>query len=154
ASLALECNASLVSALLHKAIRMRIVARGHVRAVVRHAKLMGLLCRVTPVSAGPSKDELALDISGPYALFRHTRKYGRALSSLVPRLAWCHQYRLEADCVLEDSSIGRLILHTGDPIAPARELRSFDSKVEEQFARSFSRLAPSWDVVREPLPIP
>ncbi len=146
--LALACNAQLVASLLAKALRVQLVAHGQVRAVVRHAKLMGLLCQVTP---GASKDELALDISGPYALFRHTRIYGRALASLVPRLSWCRAYRLEADCVLgNEGSIGRLVLRSGDPIAPARELAPFDSQVEERFARAFARLALEWDLIREP----
>ena len=149
--LALACNADIIAALLFKALRVRIVARGNVRAVVRHAKLMGLLCHATP---SPAKDEVMLELSGPYALFRHTRIYGRALCSLVPRLAWCHSYRMEADCVLGDQNIGRLVLQSGAPVAPARELAPYDSKVEERFARSFAKLARDWDVVREPEAIP
>jgi uncharacterized protein len=149
--LSLACNAALVASLLSRALRVRIVARGQVRAVVRHVRLMGLLCHAVP---GETKDEVVLEISGPFALFRHTRIYGRALSSLVPRLTWCNSYRLEADSVLGDgTSVGRLVLSSGDPIAPARELASFDSKVEERFAREFGRLARDWDVVREPAAI-
>jgi predicted nuclease of restriction endonuclease-like RecB superfamily len=149
--LALLCNAAIVSALLHKALRVRVSARGNVRAVVRQAKLMGLLCLALP---GAGKDEVVLDISGPYSLFRHTRVYGRALSSLVPRLAWCSAYRLEADCVLDaEQRLGRLVLGSGDPIAAARELPAFDSKLEERFARGFARLAPEWDVIREPVAV-
>lgn len=44
AHLALLCNEAIVSSLLHKAVRVRVIARGHVRAVVRHGKLVGLLC--------------------------------------------------------------------------------------------------------------
>jgi len=150
--LALLCNEAIVSTLLHKALVVYVTARGNIRAVVRHAKLMGLLCHAAP---GTTKDEVTLELSGPYALFRHTRIYGRALSSLVPRLAWCHSYRLEADCVLDaDGDIGRLVLRSGDPITPARELPRFDSKVEERFARAFSKLARDWDVVREPIAVP
>ncbi len=146
--LALLCNAEIIASLLYKALRVRIVARGQVRAVVRHAKLMGLLCYA---ALGDSKDEAVLELSGPYALFRHTRIYGKALSSLVPRLAWCHAYRLEADCVLGgDTNMGRLVLRSGDPIMPARELAPFDSKVEERFARAFAKLARDWDIIREP----
>jgi predicted nuclease of restriction endonuclease-like RecB superfamily len=108
---------------------------------------MGLLCSAAP---GTSKDEVALEISGPYSLFRHTRIYGRALSSLVPRLSWCNSYRLEADCVLGEQQVGRLVLRSGDPVCPARELAPFDSKVEERFARGFQKLARDWDVIREP----
>lgn len=148
AELALACNAAIVASLLARALRVRISARGQVRAVVRHVRLMGLLCHAAP---GATKDEVVLEVSGPFALFRHTRIYGRALSSLVPRLAWCNSYRLEAECVLgTGTTVGRLLLCTGDPVAAARELAPFDSKVEEQFARAFLKLAPDWEVIREP----
>jgi predicted nuclease of restriction endonuclease-like RecB superfamily len=148
AQLALRCNQELVASLLGRALRVRLAARGQVRAVVRHAKLMGLLCHATP---GEDKEHVTLEISGPFALFRHTRIYARALASLLPRLAWCHAYRLEAECVLGDSTqVGRLVLATGDPIAPARELGAYDSKTEQRFAKAFGKLAPEWDLVREP----
>lgn len=148
--LALLCNGELITQLLARALRVRLDARGKVRAVVRHAKLMGLLCQVTP---GIAKDEVSLEISGPFALFRHTRIYARALSSLVPRLVWCHSFRLEAECVLGGGRIGRLVLRSGDPIFPARELPPFDSRTEERFAKAFGKLASDWDVVREPVAI-
>jgi predicted nuclease of restriction endonuclease-like RecB superfamily len=151
ATLALYSNQALIAELLHQAARVRITARGRVRAVVRHVKLAGLLCVISP---GSENDAASLEISGPYALFRHTRVYGRALASLVPRLAWCHDYRLEADCVLDRrGELGRLVIGVGDPLAAGRELRPFDSQVEQRFARDFARLCPEWDLVREPAPI-
>jgi predicted nuclease of restriction endonuclease-like RecB superfamily len=148
--LALRCNEAIVIGLLHRALRVRVWVRGQARAVVRHARLIGLLCRVT---AGAVEGELVLELSGPYALFRHTRLYGRALGSLVQRLAWCNAFRLEADCVLEGGEqLGRLLLRSGEPVTPARELPRFDSGVEERFARAFERLAPEWEAVREPQP--
>jgi predicted nuclease of restriction endonuclease-like RecB superfamily len=152
AELALLCNEAIVAGLLHKALQVRVLARGNVRAVIRHAKLMGLLCIATPAQ---TKDEVTLELSGPYSLFRHTRMYGHALASLVPRLTRCNAYRLEADCVLDgETQLGRLVLRSGDPIAPARELPQFDSQVEARFARAFARIAREWDVIREPKPLP
>jgi hypothetical protein len=45
------------------------------------------------------------------------------------------------------------VIATGAPIFPAREPRRFDSLLEERFARDFARLAPDWDLVREPEPV-
>lgn len=149
--LALLCNERLVYELLQRALRVRIEARGQTRAVVRHAKWMGLLCVLV---TDPSDQRALLEVSGPYALFKHTRLYGHALASLVPRLARCDAYRLEADCVHpETGEIGRLVLKTNDPIHPARELPAYDSRLEERFARDFAKLALDWDVIREPAPI-
>ena len=149
--LALLCNERLVYELLQRALRVLIEARGQMRAVVRHAKWMGLLCVLVREA---SDDHLLLEVSGPYALFKHTRLYGHALASLVPRLARCDAYRLEADCVLANASeIGRLVLNSDDPIHPAGELPAYDSRLEERFARDFAKLALDWDVIREPAPI-
>ena len=46
-----------------------------------------------------------------------------------------------------------LQLRTGDPVFPGSAPRQYDSRIEERFAREFRKLAPEWDVVREPEPI-
>ena len=144
--LARRCNAELIASLLARALRVRIEAHGNVRAVVRHAKLLGLLCQVERADEG-----IRLELSGPYALFRHTRVYGRALASLVPRLAWCNTYRLSAECVLsEGGELARLAIGAGDPVLYGKRLAEFDSKLEERFVRSFARLTSHWEVLREP----
>ena len=149
--LAILCNEQIVVELLQRALRVRIEARGQTRAVVRHAKWMGLLCVFGPDA---SEERAIVEVSGPYALFQHTRLYGRALASLVPRLARCDAYRLEADCVLPGGrEVGRLVLKSNDPIHPARELPPYDSQVEERFARDFGKLALEWDLIREAAPI-
>lgn len=145
--LALRCNAELIASLLARALRVRIEAHGNVRAVVRHAKLLGLLCKVERRDS----DGIQLELSGPFALFRHTRVYARALASLVPRLAWCNTYRLQAECVLPaDGEVARLSIGAGDPVLYGKRLADFDSKLEERFARSFARLTSHWEVLREP----
>jgi uncharacterized protein len=93
-----------------------------------------------------------MEISGPFALFRNTRLYGRALGELVPLLAWCSRFRLQAECVFQGRRL-TLQLGAGDPIFPSSAPRRYDSLLEERFAREFRRLAPTWDVIREPEPI-
>jgi hypothetical protein len=149
AELALRSNLSLVQGLLFHATVVRIEVEGNTRVLVRHAKWRGLICAVGE-GAGPGG--ASLEISGPFALFRNTRLYGRALGELIPLLAWCPRFRVQATCVVDGR---RLILQlaTGDPIFPACAPRQYDSRIEERFAREFRRLAPDWDVVREPEPI-
>jgi predicted nuclease of restriction endonuclease-like RecB superfamily len=117
--------------------------------VVRHAALRGLLCSV---SRGEADDGAQLEVSGPFALFRRTLLYGRALGSLVPVLGWTRRFRLEAECEVRRRTV-MVTLATGDPIFPSPEPRRFDSQVEERFARDFGRAAPAWTIVREPEPI-
>lgn len=104
-------------------------------------------------AASPASAALpTLEISGPFSLFRHTLLYGRSLAELLPHLAWCARFELQAACALR----GRLVhvsLSTGDPIFPAAAPAVFDSRLEERFARDVARLAPDWEVIREPEPL-
>jgi predicted nuclease of restriction endonuclease-like RecB superfamily len=147
--LALRTNLALVQRLLFRARTLRINVEGHTRPLVRHAKWRGLICTIAD---GPGQGGTSLEISGPFALFRNTRLYGRALGELLPLLAWCSRFRVDADCVV-DGRCRTLQLATGDPIFPAAAPRQYDSRIEERFAREFRRAAPEWDVVREPQPI-
>jgi predicted nuclease of restriction endonuclease-like RecB superfamily len=147
--LALRSNLALVQRLLFHADILRISVEGNTRTLVRHAKWRGLICAVAERSG---HDGAALEISGPFTLFRNTRLYGRALGELIPLLAWCARFRLQADCVFDGRRVA-LELATGDPIFPASAPRQYDSRLEERFAREFRRVAPEWDLLREPEPI-
>lgn len=145
--LALRTNQLIVRSLLFHARRVRIRAEGAIRPLVRQAKLRGLLCTVT------GAPEPTLDLSGPFTVFRHTLLYGRALGELVGFLPHCARFELRADCVLRGQELA-LDLATGDPVFPAERARPYDSKLEERFARDLRKLAPDWDLVREPEPVP
>ncbi len=147
--LAALANASLASSLVARARRVTVRAFGSARDVVRYARLRGLLCTVADLAA---HDAYELEISGPYSLFRHTTVYGRALASLVPRLAWCERFEVDADVRIGDR-VGALRLQTGDPITPSVPPRRFDSKLEERFARDFARATSDYRLVREPAPL-
>ncbi len=147
--LALRANLLVAQALLARASRVSIALEGNARAVVRHASLRGLICSV---SRGSEADGTRLEISGPFALFRRTLLYGRALDSLLPVLAWTRRFHLDADCDLRGRRV-KVTFATGDPIFPAAEPRRFDSQIEERFARDFGRAAQGWSIVREPEPV-
>jgi hypothetical protein len=169
--LATDANIAIVTSLVKRAMRVRISVWGNSRALVRHARLMGLICRLSPaktqeqtsrqgdlqisnVSCEEAPDGVILDVSGPFALFHHTEVYGRALASLVPRMAWCNEYELTAACALgRGSQLSTFVLRSGDPIGAGRELGRHDSRVEARFDRDFRRAAPDWDVIREPRPV-
>ena len=152
AELALRANLALAQRLLFRSTRLRIEMEGNSRAIVRLAKLGGLLCSVDAAAAATGSEGAVLEVSGPLALFRHTLLYGRRLASLLPGLAWCRRFRLAAEVAV---GARRLVLRlaTGDPLFPAEEPRRYDSKLEERFAREFMRAAPEWHLVREPEPL-
>jgi predicted nuclease of restriction endonuclease-like RecB superfamily len=170
--IAAEANVRLVSSWIQRAESVRITAWGNTRALVRQARLHGLICNIsgapTPEPTGAatqesesldalraaSTDGVQLDVSGPLSLFRHTFLYGRALCALVPRALWCPRFELIAVCEAGPGIAPMtLVVRSGDPIRPGRELRPFDSKLEERFAKAFRKAARDWDVVREPRPI-
>jgi uncharacterized protein len=174
-SLALRANLAIVSSLLRRAATVRITAFGNTRALIRHARLLGLICNVRTTAytsrrraanddamQAPSmvpawKDGIPgaiIDVSGPLALFHHTQVYGRALASLVPRVGWCNEFELVAECALgQGKHLSTFVFRSGDPIAVGDELSRYDSRVEERFALDFRRAAPAWDLVREPVPV-
>jgi predicted nuclease of restriction endonuclease-like RecB superfamily len=137
--LALRCNLAVVQGMLFRATVVRIEIEGNTRVPVRHAKWRGLICTLAGRSDSPSA---TVELSGPFALFRNTRLYGRALGELVPLLAWCPRFRLRADCVFHGRRL-TLQLGSGDPIFPSCAPRRYDSLLEERFAREFRRLAPT-----------
>ena len=143
---ALKVNQLIARSLLARSTHVRIQAQGSVRAVVRQAKLRGLICTVED---GPPP---ALEISGPFTLFRHTLLYGRTLGELLPFLVWCARFELHASCRFRDQE-GTFRLRSGDPIFPATTPKPFDSKLEARFSRDLKKVAPAWDLVREPEPV-
>jgi predicted nuclease of restriction endonuclease-like RecB superfamily len=149
--LALRANLALVQGLLLRSSRVSIAVRGHARAVVRQVRLRRLICTVR-VQADSGR--AAIEISGPYSLFRRTTLYGRALASLVPSLRACDRFELRADALLRGREL-RVALRSGDPIFPHADLPPrYDSQLEERFARDLRHAAPDLDLIREPAPLP
>lgn len=146
--IALRTNLALVQGLVQRASWVRVVVTGNARAVVRVAQLQRLLCTVHP--AGPAR--VRLELSGPYALFRRTTLYGRALASILPFLPWCEHFALTAECTVRGRSARLRVAH-GDPIRPATAPRQYDSALEARFVRSFVRHTERWDLIREPEPL-
>jgi predicted nuclease of restriction endonuclease-like RecB superfamily len=160
ARLATDANIAIVTALIRRAKHVRIAVWGNSRALVRHARLMGLICRLSSTeprtlasgfggqSLNAAREEpldgVVLELSGPFSLFRHTDVYGRALASLVPRMAWCNEYELTAACALgRGSPLSTLVVRSGDPIGTGRELARHDSRLEARFERDFVAQRPT-----------
>ncbi len=132
--IASDANLAIVTSLMRRAAHVRIVVWGNSRALVGHARLVGLICALSRAERGASPGRIApseplvaaceaaaqgvvLDISGPFALFRHGEVYGRALASLVPRIARCNEFELSAACALgRGAELSSFVLRSGDPI--------------------------------------
>jgi predicted nuclease of restriction endonuclease-like RecB superfamily len=142
-------NLTMAQAMLFRATSVRVRVEGQTRALVRIAKLRGLICTVTVPSEGRAPN---LELSGPYALFRRTLIYGRALATIVPPLVACARFSLNATCVVRTQAVD-FVLTSGDPVSSPEHAHPFDSKLEERFVRQFRKAAPDWDVIREQEPV-
>lgn len=141
-------NLALAQALVARASRLTIDLEGNARRVVQHATWQGLLCEVL----GDDPARCQLRVSGPMAVLRATRLYARALASLVPVLPGCRSFSLRADCHL----LGRELTFELDeraPIGRGEPLARHDSNLEATFESDIRRLAPDWDILREPRPL-
>ncbi|HYP77962.1 MAG TPA: DUF790 family protein [Polyangiaceae bacterium] len=166
-----DANLAIVGSLVRRAIHVRILVWGNARALLRQARFVGLICTLaraeSVVDPGGSRSAvrslaaelndsngLALDISGPLALFRHTAVYGRALASLLPRLAYCDDFQLTATCSLAPrGQPSSFVLSSKEAIATRRELGNDQRRVEARLLRDWASLAPDWELVREPDPL-
>lgn len=73
---------------------------------------------------------------------------------MVLPLAGCRRFRLRI-LVAHDAEPRAWILTEHDPIFPeGARAPTYDSATESAFAKRFLALAPDWDLVREPEPIP
>jgi predicted nuclease of restriction endonuclease-like RecB superfamily len=152
AHLAVVVNHSLVSRLLKRAATVRIKASDQTGALVRHARLLGLICRVSRNAS--AHGSVLLEISGPFALFRKTHLYGRALASLLPRMASCRWFELEVRCVAgRGQLVSTSLVSSRDPIFPKRHVAAAERRLDQRFTRDFGRLASDWQVLAEPRPL-
>lgn len=140
-------NHALACGLLSRSVHVELTVADEVRRVVRYAQLRGLICTVSPAHDAGTR----LEISGPLSLFRRTRLYARALSSLLGQLSMTRKWRLQARLRMNQApdelrfrldERDRLL---GDP-GPDR----FDSEVERRFAADFERRWPDWELRHEP----
>ena len=139
-----EANLRMIQRALLRCYALRLELRGNARNVVRTAAVRGLLA-----TARRRGDRVSLDVSGPLALFHRTTVYGRALGSIIPHLAWCEQFVLEARC---DFGAGPATFRLQPPLLlpPSSPPRKHDSALERIFERDMARQAPAWRVLREP----
>jgi predicted nuclease of restriction endonuclease-like RecB superfamily len=157
-------NMALAQGLLATCKRVTITA-DELRAVVRAAKLRGLLVTIEKGGAKRSASSLSgvsgaelltteeegpkIRASGPLALFRQTRKYAHALASFLPTLITGTRFSL-------DGELDEGVLHIDDASPLPRawpEPVSADSTFERTLSKALARFGAGWTLRREPIVI-
>lgn len=94
-------NLALAQAVLFRATRMRIWLRDpwaqRLRQMMRYLKFFRLIAAIRVVG-----EEYCFEIDGPLSIFRFCQKYGLQMSSFLPALLLCEEWRMEADLQWED----------------------------------------------------
>jgi len=141
-------NVAQTQVALYDALTMSVWARDDLKAILRYAKLAGLMHSITPSDAGMYR----FDFDGPASLLNPTTRYGVAMAKFIPGLLSCSRWRLQAklrpkkwrrDLILElDSESG-----LRSPVAAADQ---FDSTVEADFFNDWgTELREGWRLSRE-----
>ena len=146
ASLVAQYNLSLAMTALFDATELRVTCSDP-RRLVSAVKRLGLLYEVVPTDDGRE-----VVLTGPDAVFRHTRRYGTRFARVLRTVAETANWRVEA--TIDDRGTERRLVLTdadldvpdADPVTDV----SFDSGVEREFAQRFQALDLDWRLVREP----
>ena len=146
-AVAAAANLSMIQRALTRCHSVRLQLTGNSRAIARLVALRGLI-----MTAHMRESAIELSISGPLALFHRTTVYGRAMGGIVPQLAGCERFVLEAECEVQNQPtllriVQPVLLPTSEPP------RRYDSALEARFARDFAKHAPDWRLLREPTPV-
>jgi len=141
-----QYNLSLAMTALFDATELRVTCSDP-RRLVSAVKRLGLLYEVVATDDGRE-----VVLTGPDAVFRHTRRYGTRFARVLRTVAKTADWRVEA--TVDDRGTERRLVLTDEDLDvpdadPVTEV-SFDSGVEREFAQRFQALDLDWALVREP----
>jgi hypothetical protein len=148
ADLLARYNVAQTQVALFDAVRMRVTASRDFKAVLRQAKLAGLLHTIE--RHGASGYTLLFD--GPASVLRETRRYGAAMARFIPALLACAGWSLEARLAPKQWPVQVTLRLSPDdglrsPVAPDS---AYDSTVEEVFAAKWGAgERDGWRLLRE-----
>jgi predicted nuclease of restriction endonuclease-like RecB superfamily len=143
-------NLALAQACLFRAREVRVTLTGleprRLQALIRALKFRRVLFRVGRPRTDSKQPTLGLTLDGPLSLFKHTSRYGLALAHILPELARCPKWSLEAeirwgrerkDALLKLSDRSPLVPHTPDR-------GTWVSAEERHLIESFATLDTPW----------
>ncbi|MCP5196775.1 MAG: DUF790 family protein [Gammaproteobacteria bacterium] len=142
-------NLAQAQGLLYSALYLRLIAHrnvpGEYRRLFQHLKFHGLMYAVE----GNLDDGYQIYVDGPASLFKQTRKYGLQMAVFLPALLRVSHWQLEA-ILQRDAQELRYRLDSQSPLKPLTAAPpTYDSLLEESFARRWEKLGTPWTLERE-----
>ncbi|NCO76062.1 MAG: DUF790 family protein [Cyanobacteria bacterium] len=155
-------NLSQVQGLFYRATNIIINAYrndpGEYKLLFRYLKLFQLIAYIE----GDADTGFTITIDGPTSLFKASTRYGLSLAKMIPALLHVSKWNLEAKLKMKDSySNGEKNLyfnlnHECGLVSHYANNKSYDSLLEESFAKNWEKLKTPWRLEREvnliPLP--
>jgi predicted nuclease of restriction endonuclease-like RecB superfamily len=139
-------NVGQLQACLYRATQLSIDIATDFAAVVRRAKLCRLLLDIRRLDAARHR----IDLSGPAAILRETRRYGIHFARFLPTLLACRGWSLQARLVTPWGGTAKLNLTSEDGyrshLPPPAQ---FDSDVERQLAEAWGDSRAGWRLLRD-----
>lgn len=142
-------NFSLTQTLLFDATSLQFRVSSNFQEVFRQIKFLGLMYNVEERNG-----QLHVQVTGPSAIIRKTRKYGTNMAKLLPAIFRAKQWWIQAKIERKVGNEPRLYTFQLDSaqrnlfgVEPVKQ--QYDSLVEKNFARKL-RVAKGWQVQREP----
>jgi hypothetical protein len=157
-------NLSLTQTLLFKSLRFEFSASGGWQRIFREVKRLGLIYSVESEGEGQGAKGYRVAVDGPLSLFKMTERYGTSIAKLLPLITASTPWRIQAE-ILARSRGGRVYTFEADSeelrdtlaVGDASDLDdrkpTYDSSVEERFAKSFLSCGSGWMLRREPEPL-
>ncbi|MDQ1281045.1 MAG: hypothetical protein QG670_2309 [Thermoproteota archaeon] len=149
-----QYNLSLTQTLLFNATELSFTASGNWKPIFRNIKWLGLIYSIKTTTT-----DYWVKVDGPMSLFKLTKRYGISLAKLLPTIVNNGYWRVEAK-IIDRMDKTRLLnleldgLRHGKYLKQTIEKMTFDSTIEEDFALRFKALNTSWELLREPEPLP
>lgn len=155
-------NLSQVQGIFYRASQISLQAHrndpGEYKLLFRYLKLFQLMAYIE----GDADTGFTITIDGPTSLFKTNTRYGLALAKLIPALLHVTKWSLKAQLQTKDSYTGTLkkghfeLEDNCGLVTHYPPGKTYDSMIEESFAKSWAKIKTDWQLEREveliPLP--
>ena len=155
-------NLSQVQGIFYRASEIIIHAHrnqpGEYKQLFRYLKLFELMVYVE----GDADTGFTISIDGPTSLFKANTRYGLALAKMIPALLHVRKWSLEATLRMKDNYTNRIkekrfhLDDSCDLVSHYGINTTYDSLLEESFAKRWEKMDTPWRLEREVdlLPVP